>query len=209
LVGSTVLGLAAGAHLLAGGTLPALPIMAGILALHVLVTTAATKFRLTPLTMAALLASSQLVLHTAFVALSHSAHLTGAVATNGAVSHHSMSAEAHASAVLAQVSSAPAPGSMSVGLESLTHAGEMPGWMWAAHIAATLAAAALLAHGENVLWSLARWLQPLCRPAAVVLVLPAKAPRAGISPRPLPRQPWRNLRPDTRRGPPARAVVFP
>ena len=35
-VGATILGLAASAHLLGGGTLPAPPIMAAILALHLL-----------------------------------------------------------------------------------------------------------------------------------------------------------------------------
>lgn len=211
LVGTTVLGLAAGAHLLAGGTLPVPAIMAAILALHLLCASVATKFRLTPPAMAALLASSQIVLHQCFETLSHGALVaagTGSAAAE-AMSHQSMSAEAHASAMLAQATPGLAHlGSAHPGLAQLGHPGDMSGWMWAAHAAATLAAAGLLAYGENALWSLANWLRPLYRCAAVVLVLPVKAARPGVIPRPLPRLPWRNLPPDTRRGPPARSAIF-
>lgn len=205
-VGTTILGLAAGAHLLAGGTLPAPAIMTAILALHILCSTVATKFRLSPITMTVLLASSQLVLHQAFEVLSHGAHAAatpGASAATDALSHHGMSAEAHASALLAQA----LPFATS-GAQSLGHTGQMSTGMWAAHIAATLATAALLAYGENALWSLANWLRPLYRRAAVVLEIPAKPTRPAILPRPLPSLPWRNQRPDTRRGPPFTAVVF-
>ncbi|MHA7271364.1 hypothetical protein [Arthrobacter sp. HLT1-20] len=199
-VGATVLGLAAGAHLVAGGTLPAPGIMAALLALHVLCSTVATHFRLTLPAMVALLGSSQVVLHQAFETLSHSA--TAAPGAAG-VHQHTMSAEASTAALLAAVNTASAPG-----MDHLGHAGAMSGWMWAAHIIATLAAAALLAYGEDALWSLASWLRPLYRRAAVVLLPPAQSARPGVIPRPLPRLPWRNLRPDTRRGPPALAAVF-
>lgn len=210
LVGSTVLGLAAGAHLLAGGTLPVWPIMAAILALHIMCSTVVTKFQLTLPTMVALLAGSQIVLHKGFDFLSHSAHLAETAGTNNvtaqALSHHAMSAEAHAATMLAQATSTGVPGVTS--FEAISHSGVMSGWMLVAHVVSTLAAAGVLAYGESALWALARWLRPLYRCAAVVLVPPARAARAGVIPRPLPRLPWRNLRPDTRRGPPFRTAVF-
>ena len=201
-VGATVMGLAAGAHLFAGGTLPAAPIMAALLALHILGTTAATQFRLALPAMAGLLAGSQLVLHQAFEALSHGAHLdthAGALSGSaaGAAAHHTLSAEAHAAAMLAQAAADPSTPT----LAAMGH-GPMSGWMLAAHIGATLAAAVLLAHGENALWALAGWLRPLYRSAAVVLPVPAQPAHTRVLPPPLPRPPWRNLRPDTRRGPP-------
>ncbi len=203
MMGTTVMGLAAGAHLLAGGTLPAAPIMAALLALHILATTAATQFRLSLPAIAALLASSQLVLHQAFEVLSHGAHVgaqTGALSGSAAsaAAHHTLSPEAHAAAMLAQATADPA----APALAAMGHGSPTDGWMLAAHIGATLAAAVLLAHGENALWALANWLRPLYSSAAVVLVIPAQPARIGVLPRPLPRQPWRNLRPDTRRGPP-------
>lgn len=203
-VGSTILGLAAGAHLLAGGTLPAAPVMAAIVALHLLCSTVATKFRLTPAVMVALLASSQTVLHQAFSLLSHGAH-AGASSLPGhdMAAHHSMSAPDIAALMLAQSSSG-----MDFGADSGGHAGPMSASMLAAHIGATLLTAGLLAYGEHALWALANWLRPLYRCAAVVPVLPATQAQPAIFPRPLPRLPWRNLRPDTRRGPPVTAALF-
>lgn len=200
-VGSTILGLAAGAHLLAGGMLPAAPIMAAIVALHLLCSTIATKFRLTPIVMIALLASSQTVLHQAFSLLSHTPHdgAFGGVPGLDMAAHHSMSAPDMAALMLAHASS---------GVEIGGHAGPMTVSMMAAHIAATLLTAGLLAYGENALWSLASWLRPLYRCAAVVLILPTSQAQPAILPRPLPRLPWRNLRPDTRRGPPSTAALY-
>lgn len=187
--------------------------MAALLALHILCSTIATRFRLNLPAMAALLASSQLVLHQAFDALSHGAHLTGANLANAQgnemLAHHSMPAESHASAMLAQATSAVASTAMAPGVEAMGHASHLSGWMLAAHVASTLAATGLLAYGENALWSLANWLRPLYRRAAVVLVLPAAPARVpGIIVRPLPSLPWRNVRPNTRRGPPLRAAIF-
>lgn len=211
-MGATVMTLAAGAHLLAGGTLPVAPIMAALLALHILCSTIATKFRLSLPVMVAMLASSQLVLHQGFDALSHGAQLTGTSLTNAQgnelVAHHSMSPEAHASAMLAQATTAMAGTAMGPGVEAMAHANHLSGWMLAAHVASTLAAAALLASGENALWSLANWLRPLYRLAAVVRVLPAQKPGTLIIVRPLPQLPWRNIRPNTRRGPPLRVAFF-
>lgn len=222
LVGATIFGLAAAAHLVAGGTLPAPRILAAILALHILCSTVATMFKLNLPAMLALLASSQVVLHQSFDSLSHSAHavaVTGAQAQEQAqaLSHHGMSAEGHAAAMLSTVMAPDLSSTMASGmssgmassvLEALSHSGPLSLWMWAAHIAATLAAAGLLAYGENALWSLANWLRPLYQRAAAVLVIPAQSTRPTVVPRPLPRQPWRNLRPNTRRGPPLSVAAF-
>ena len=201
-VGATVMGLAAGAHLVAGGALPVAPVMAALLAVHILCSTIATKFRLGLPAMTVVLASSQLVLHQSFDALSQGARVAGTPG-NGMFAHHVMPAEAQAAAMLAQAASA-----VNVGAEAMDRAGHMTGWMLAAHAASTLAAAGLLAYGENALWSLASWLRPLYRRAAVVLPMPAQTKVPGIVVRPLHRLPWRNVRPDTRRGPPRRAAAF-
>ncbi len=197
LVAATILGLAAGAHLLGGGVLPAPAIMLAILALHILCSTLATMFRLSLPALVFLLATGQMVLHQGFEVLSHGAH--GGAAIPDMAAHHSMSAQAHAALMMAQAS----PGADLAG-----HAGAMSAGMWAGHIGATLAAAALLAYGENALWSLANWLRPLHRCAAVVRLLPTQDTASLILPRPHPHIPWRNLRPDTRRGPPLQAAVF-
>lgn len=200
-VGATIFGLAATAHLVAGGTLPAPPILAAILALHVLCSTVATKFRLNLPVMMALLASSQVVLHQVFDVLSHSAHSGADSGAHGSdmAAHHTMSAEAYAALMMGQASS---------GMDTVGHGGAMSAGMWAAHFAATLATAGLLAYGENALWSLAHWLRPLYQRAAAVLVIPVQSAPPAVVPRPLPRAPWRNLRPNTRRGPPLSAAVF-
>lgn len=198
LVGTTILGLAAGAHVMAGGALPPAPIMAAILALHLMLTTFATKFRLSLPAMMALLLTSQLVLHRAFDALSHSAH----AAAPTAAGHGAMHSEAYTATMLAQAT--PLAGQTA---EIINHA-SMSGIMMAAHLTASVLTAALLAYGEHALWALANWLRPLYQRAAVVHLFPAPHPGTAIAPRPLPRLPWRNLRPDTRRGPPRQSAVF-
>jgi hypothetical protein len=80
--------------------------------------------------------------------------------------------------------------------------------MLAAHVLATLFCALLLAKGEAALWALAAWLRPLTAlPRAVAPdgVAPALAAFPTLA---APLRPWRNLRQDSRRGPPT-AVVLP
>ena len=198
LVGATILGLAAGAHMMAGGSLPPAPIMAAILALHLMLTTFATKFRLSLPAMMALLLTSQLVLHRAFDALSHGAHAT----TSMPAGHGVMHSDAYTATMLARAM--PLTGQSA---EAMGHSA-MSGAMMAAHLTASVLTAVLLAYGEHALWALAAWLRPLYRRAAVVQVFALPNPGAAIAPRPLPRLPWRNLRPDTRRGPPLQSAFF-
>lgn len=202
-VAATILGLAAGAHVVAGGTLPAPAIMAALMSLHILCSTVATKFKLGLPAMTGLLATSQVVLHQAFEMLS-GAMPAGALTVG--VHDHSLSAEQQTSAALHSAALMTSSGTS--GMDLMNHSGALSGAMLPAHIAATLATALLLSQGESALWALANWLRPLYRRATTVLLLPARQARPAVSPRPLPRLPWRNLRPDTRRGPPNAWAVF-
>jgi hypothetical protein len=81
--------------------------------------------------------------------------------------------------------------------------------MLACHILATIGSAVILAKGEDALWQLAAWLRPLValptllfRPDAGASSIAVGAPDVFLP------RPWRNLRQDSRRGPPA-AVVLP
>ncbi|MFJ4209026.1 hypothetical protein ACIPY2_11255 [Paenarthrobacter sp. NPDC089675] len=181
--------LAAGAHVLGGGLLPALPVFAALLALTGLAATLATRFKLNFPAMTVLLGGSQLALHEAFTVL---APIDAAAPTGP---HHS------GSEMLAPVLD-PAAHIHELG----TAAGAL---MFAAHVVATIGSAAALAKGEDALWQLAAWLRPLVALPTLIFKPDAGAtpPAAGTPDVFIPR-PWRNLRQDSRRGPPA-AVVLP
>ncbi|MDQ0661617.1 hypothetical protein QFZ35_000115 [Arthrobacter ulcerisalmonis] len=187
------LALAAGAHVAGGGQLPAPGILLAVLALTALASTAATRLRLSLPAIGALLGSGQLALHEVLSAFS--APLQGAAAVSAPGHVHSGSLAAFSAfAPLAEHLSPADPGRAPL--------------MLAAHAAATLGCALLLAKGEAALWALAAWLRPfagLPRP-----VVPVAAVRLDGLFRhvPLRRSPWRNLRQDSRRGPPS-AVVLP
>lgn len=215
LVAATILGLASGAHVSAGGMLPAPFIMAALMALHVLCSTVATKVRLGFPAMFALLATSQLVLHQGFATLSVAVPMVAMPSAMPSGMHdHSQSAQAVAALQSVALAPAGSAGSMDLMNHSMDFSGSvlagslMSGWMMPAHVVATVVTAVLLAQGENALWALANWLRPLCRTSAAVLLLPARQARAAVPPLPLPRLPWRNIRPDTRRGPPPLTAVF-
>ncbi len=190
LVALTVVSLAAGAHVTAGGRLPSPGIVLALLALTGLASTAATRLKLNAPALAALLGAGQLVLHASFTSLSGPGSGTGA-GSGATVPHHTGSAWVPAVADHIGLHEA------DPGLSLL---------MLAGHALATLACAVLLARGEDALWSLAAWLRPLVQlpvpVAADAVAVPAAASRHA-DPVPLP---WRNLRPDCRRGPPAVVV---
>lgn len=177
--------LAAGAHVAGGGELPTAPVLIALIALTALATTLATRFKLNVVTLVTLLGAGQLALHEAFTALGP------IVAAAPGTSHH-LGAETPPPAL--DIASA--------------HVHELSGTfgvlMLLAHAVAVVGSAILLAKGEDALWQLAAWLRPL-------LALPTLVfrPDAGASPIAvgaptifIPR-PWRNLRQDSRRGPPA------
>ncbi|MGF4044998.1 hypothetical protein ACX800_17165 [Paenarthrobacter nitroguajacolicus] len=181
--------LAAVAHLVGGGELPSAPVLLALVALTTLAATLATRFKLNFFTMAGLLGAGQLALHEAFTALSP-------IAVSQQQTNHHLGGEA-----------------FSTGLDiSATHTHELGtafgAMMFVGHVLATIVSAVILAKGEDALWQLAAWLRPL-------LALPTLVfrPDAGASPVAvgapdvfIPR-PWRNLRQDSRRGPPAVVVL--
>lgn len=181
--------LAAGAHVVGGGELPTAPVLIALIALTSLATTLATRFKLNIVTMVALLGAGQIALHEAFTALGP------IVAAAHGTSHH-----------LGTETPPLALDSASAHVHELS--GTFGALMLMAHVIAIIGSAVLLAKGEDALWQLAVWLRPL-------LALPTLVfrPDAGASPIAvgapgvyIPR-PWRNLRQDSRRGPPA--VVVP
>jgi hypothetical protein len=194
-VSGAILTLAAGAHVLGGGDLPHPGILLAMLALTGLAATTATRLKLNVAAMSALLGAGQVALHEVFTAFSASGLAPGAVAA-AAVSadgHHTPGAAGPAMAAAAH-------------LHGTGSAEGTP--MLVAHIVATAACALLLAKGEDALWALAAWLRPLVRLPEATAPDAVAAP-AVPGPPPVSRfRPWRNLRQDSRRGPPS-AVVLP
>ncbi|MCX6499161.1 MAG: hypothetical protein NTU93_10210 [Arthrobacter sp.] len=192
MVATTIVTLAAAAHVVAGGQLPAPAILLAVLALTGLVTTAATRLKLRLPAMAGLLGAGQLALHEAFTAFGVTVSPPG---TSGAA------VPAHHTALIPL----PVPADH-LRMHELDSALALS--MFAGHALATLACAVLLAKGEDALWQLAAWLRPLVQLPAPVTPRPAAAPVVTARPRAAVPLPWRNLRRDCRRGPPA-VVVFP
>lgn len=189
MIATAMVTLAACAHVLAGGQLPAAGILFAIVALAGLASTAATRLKLGFPAVGAFLGAGQLVLHEAFTAFGGS--VPGPAGIAGP--HHA----------------APAIPASALGhLQSHAPDSPLAVLMIAGHALATLACALLLARGEDALWALAAWLRPLVqlptpvRPEAGAVPAATGWPEAGV---PLP---WRNERPDCRRGPPA-AVALP
>jgi hypothetical protein len=184
LIGSIILGLAAGGHLAGGGSLPAPAILAALCALTILPVAVLTRVRLSLPILAGLLGAGQFCLHWAFCALS-----SGASSAAPLQSGH----EGH-------VSSAFVTGTGSALLPA--HPAASDWQMFAAHAVATLGTALLLARGEQALWALAAWLRPLVQLAAPTSIQPPCAPAPCAAPVVLPRC-IRGLRLPSRRGPPA------
>lgn len=186
---AVMLTLAAGAHVAGGGRLPAPGIVLAILALTGLASTAATRLRLTFPAVGALLGAGQLALHEAFTAFSAPA------VSLGPAGQHSGHQHGGATQVLPELATA------------VGHAPGAAPLMLAAHALATLGCGLLLAKGEAALWALAAWLRPLAglprheAPDPVPRVFDVFPPAA------VPRRPWRNLRQDSRRGPPSAVAL--
>ena len=184
IVAATMVVLAAIAHILGGGSLPAPAIMTAIVALSGLVSTLATRRKLTLPAMIAVLGAGQLALHEAFAALGVGSPAASGTSVSG---HHAGTAALP-----------PAP----AGAEHLLESPPVF-LMLLVHAAATLACALLLARGEAALWSLASWLRPLVQLPSPVTPDAGTAPAAVRFRQDAPPPPRRNLRSDSRRGPPA------
>ncbi|MDQ0117176.1 hypothetical protein AB0280_14455 [Pseudarthrobacter sp902506025] len=185
------LALAAGAHVAGGGQLPAPVILLAVLALTALASTVATRLRLSFPAIGALLGGGQLALHELLTAFS--SPLPGAAPGPEPAHLHSDSLLAlHGFAPLAEHLSPADPG--------------LAPLMLGAHAAATLGCALLLAKGETALWALAGWLRPFAGLPRPLAPLPAVRLDGLFRHAPLRRSPWRNLRQDSRRGPPSAVV---
>jgi hypothetical protein len=183
LIGSIILGLAAGGHLAGGGNLPAPAILTALCALTILPVAVLTRVRLSLPVLAGLLGGGQLWLHWAFHALS------GATSTGPSQSGHA-----------GHVPLVPAP--ETVGAIASTHAAASDWQMLAAHTMATVATALVLARGEQTLWALAAWLRPLVQLPAPTAIPPFHAPAPCTAPAVRPRR-LPGVRLPSRRGPPA------
>ncbi|WP_426998159.1 hypothetical protein [Pseudarthrobacter sp. N5] len=200
-VAASIVALAACAHVLGGGQLPSPGIlMAAAMALTGLAATAATRLKLTFPAMLVVLGAGQLVLHEIFSAPVG----TVSAADPGAPLHH-----ASGGPVAGPGSTAALLDPVQLSADHL-HQLDSPASsvMLAAHVLATVAIALLLARGEAALWALAAWLRPLVRLPDAIMPDAATAPAAAAAPAVTTLRPWRNLRQDSRRGPPS-AVVLP
>ena len=184
LIGSTILGLAAGGHLAGGGRLPGPAILVALCALTVLPVSVLTKFRLSLPVLAGMLGAGQVWLHWAFHAFSSPAPL-GASALSGHARH------------------IPALALEPLGDAASAHGAAGDWQMFAAHAVATVATAVVLARSEQALWALAAWLRPLAQLPVPCTVVPARVPGRCVAPLVLPRDQLVRRMP-ARRGPPAK-----
>ncbi|RAM37899.1 hypothetical protein [Arthrobacter globiformis] len=195
LIGSLIIGFAAGGHLAGGGQLPTAAILAALFAVTLVPVAALTRFRLSAPALVSLLGAGQLWLHWALYALGGA----GAAAPESAALMQGHSGHAGALGPAAMTPDVlAAAGSAAAGS---VHSAASDGVMFAAHAVATLCTAVLLAHGERVLSALASWLQPLIRRPEPAVIVPARVPAPFPTPVNLPRIRAGVCLP-TRRGPP-------
>lgn len=185
LIGSVVLGLAAGGHLAGGGQLPVLSVLAALCAVTMVPVAALTRFRLSFPVLTGLIGAGQLWLHWAFGALSGE--------SPSAVPPTLLSGHAeHVATTL---------GHQNVAVAVAAHTAAPDALMLAAHAVATVATALLLARGERALGVLAGWLAPLLGQPEPAAIVPARVPGPSAVPAVL-RPAGGGLRLPSRRGPP-------
>lgn len=185
LVTGTVWLLAAGAHVLGGGVLPAAETSTALIALVLVAVMVVLGRRLSMGRIAATVGIGQVLLHQALSLLSHEAPCV--------TSQHGSLHQA-----------APAGACLTGATEPLMNAD--PGLaMPVAHILATAITAALLHRAEAALWQLFAWFRSLAQTLQPVIIFwhgPPKVERASdVVP-----TPWRDQRADGIRGPPAHRV---
>lgn len=195
----SIVGLASVAHISGGGALPAPAIMLALVALNVLASTVATRFKLGAGAMLAILGSSQVALHQVFETLSQGSGANVPSSVMAGMSHH----------MPADFPLLPSGASMSsMAGAAMTGHQHMSSIMMAAHVGATVVTALILFKGEAALWALARWLRPvftLVKPSTILAVAPVRQSQSLILPR---RNAWDGSRPHSRRGPPLEDAVF-
>jgi hypothetical protein len=190
LIGSIILGLAAGGHLAGGGALPTPAILAALCAVTMVPVAALTRFKLSFPALIGLLGGGQAWLHWAFDAMSQETSTAVSPALLSEHAGHTSGVWNHDTLLMA----APAHGSAPDGL------------MFAAHAVATLVTALLLARGERALGVLADWLSPLFRHAEPAAVVPVGVPAPYFAAVLLPPK-HHSLRLPSRRGPPLPAAA--
>jgi hypothetical protein len=171
-VSTVILALSAGAHAVAGGSLPHPALMLGLAAVTMMGVTAGMRQSLKAAPLVAVLAGGQFALHHGFI-------LLGTEGSCTPVSEHLHHASGHA--VTSCVGGSPTghePASVGIGAAMLL-----------AHLAATLVTAALIARGEEALTATAAWLRPLLAlpepavfPARTGVVVPERSYRLTVAP---------------------------
>lgn len=179
---STVVGLAATAHVAGGGILPGPELLLALTALTGCAALLLTGRRLSLPVLLAALGSGQFLLHQAFCWFG--VETVTVVATG----HHQSW--------------------VPVALERF-HENSAGGVMTAAHVVATAAAALLLAHGENLLWRFWTWWQPLRAVVFASLRLPVVPRVPTLTAVLVPRPSFVVARRVPRRGPPGFSVPVP
>lgn len=188
-IAGAVLGLPAAAHLMAGGHLPPLAILAALSCVVFLSAVLLAGVRMTTPRLMAYLAAGQATLHYAFSVFSSD----GSVLTENGV-HHGMVVNPEVRAAAGTIPH-----------EHLA-ASDSP-HMFVLHAASTVLAALALAWGEAALWALAHWLRPL-------VVVPEVLGVASVS-RTMPEEygtlapRWRFLGKPSSRGPPHQGSHLP
>lgn len=150
-VAVTVLVLGAAAHVMAGGELPALPVMTALTAVVALSAVMLAGRKMTAPVLAAYLGASQTGLHLAFSALSG----VGTPMPGMAVHHPGMKAGTGG------------PGA-SIAHDHLS--ADVSLGMLGMHLTAVLLTALVMARGESALWALAAWLRPLMDPPEPAII---------------------------------------
>ena len=140
-VATTVVGLAAGAHLAAGGRAPGTALLLAVAVVVGALSLLLAGRRFSRSGLAGLLGGGQVALHELFDACPAQAV---AVVAHG---HHQ--------------EWTPLTGAVDGAIDGAVGSGSAA--MTLAHVAATVAALLLLLHGERLLWSLWAWLRPLAR----------------------------------------------
>lgn len=186
LVTAAVWLLAAGSHVLGGGTLPAAETSTALIALVLLAVLLGLGRRLSMARIAGVVGIGQVLLHQALSLLAQ-----GTACVNAPHGWHH---------------GAPAGACLTGTPEVLLPAA--PGLaMSLAHILGAAVTAALLGRAEAALWRLVAWFRPLTQALQPVTILWSGPSCGECGPEPIP-TPWRNHRADGIRGPPVQSAPF-
>ena len=204
LVTSLAVALAVAGHMLGGGQLPDVTSLAGTAAALLAPTAWLARRQLSFATLSGVLGAGQLMLHTAFTALSPGASCLPQLPLSQLPLTQLPLAQLPLTGSLAHGGHAGLSCSAAMERMPMGNGGDSPA-MLAGHLLATLATAWLLRSGEAALWQLLAWLRPLVRLPRPAGFTPATH-RPGAWPTVFVAAHRRNLRHDTLRGPPLTAL---